>query len=1520
MSMEIDERILEMRFDNREFERNIHTSMESLDKLEKSLRLKEGTKGLSDVDAAAKKVDMTVLGSAVEKVHARFSALEVVAVTALANITNSAVNAGKKIASALTIDPVKSGFSEYETQINAVQTILANTKSKGTTLDDVNKALDELNAYADKTIYNFTEMTRNIGTFTAAGTDLETSVKAIQGIANLAAVSGSTSQQASTAMYQLSQALSSGTVKLMDWNSVVNAGMGGQVFQDALKETARVHGIKIDDMIEKEGSFRETLKSGWLSSEILTDTLEKFTLTTEGLTEAEIEKNREMLKSKGYTEEQIDAIFDLGKTATEAATKVKTFTQLFDTLKEAAQSGWTQTWEIIVGDFEEAKELLTRVSDVIGGMLNESSKARNEMLQGWKDLGGRKALIDAIRNAFEGILNIIKPIKDAFREIFPKTTAKQLLGLTEKLKEFTAKFKDLFKEGSETAKNLKRVFKGVFAILDVGAQIVKSIVGGFAKLLGIVAPITGDLLGFVAVIGDSFVKFRNFTKSSDIFNKAIGTIATTLGKVIKGVQRFVYNLGSALKALATMDMGAVDEFTDKLKERFKPFTDLAEGIINIFKAIGKVIKKIAPIFYGFAKAFAEAIATFGDTISDAVASAQFDSIIDILNSLLTGSLILSIKKFIKTLSTTVENAKSFVEGITNILDAVVDTFVALQTKLKADALLSIAKAIALLAASLVVLSLIDSNKLNASLKAITVLFADLAASMVAVMKYSGGKSLKALVEFKIMVNAMTTIATAVLILAFAISTIGKLDPAGVAAGVLAVIALISAMVGAVYFLSKFSGKRMTMGITGLITMAIAIRILAGAVEKLGKLDMKQLGKGLLGVGVLLAEIIVFMKLIQKNRMGLFKGLGLVLLAAAINILATAVEKFAKIDSQAMIKGLVAVGLVLAELVIFVNLTKKAKHVTATATGLVILGAAMLIFAKAIKNMGDLSWEQIGKGLFTMAAALTMVTIALKLLPKGGVLKGLTLVLLASSLLILGSVLSDMGGMTCIEMAKSLGMLAGSLIIIAAAMKFMTTAIPGALAMSILAPALVVLTMALKGLGSLSWGELLIALTALAGVFIVVGVAANLLKPVTHIILALSVAVALLGVGCMAVGAGLLMFSAGLTSLAAAGASVVVSFVAAVSAILGLIPAFIQKLAETISSIAGLISSIVEAILELITRIINAILKAIIEILPNLTEAICTVIDAIIELLLIYVPKITIVALALLHGFLEALSDATPEIVDTGADIAVKLLNGLAARTPEIVDAGCDVIEALMFGLRQNIGRLINEGTKLLIDFIDGITTSLEENGDDLRAALGDLGLAIVKGLAEGIKDGGKWVIDEIGKLCEEAWEDVKEFFGINSPSKEGIEVGKYIDEGLAIGIDKYSNLTANSATDMGETTMNSLSKALSNVSDVIDENVDANPTIRPVIDLSDVKSGTKKLSNMLDTNKSITVNSANANAHAISNGMDAGANNAIPHGSINQSPSVSFTQNNYSPKALSRLEIYRQTRNQISTMERLVKA
>lgn len=407
MSQTVDNKVVEMRFDNDQFEKGVATSMSTIDKLKAKLNFQDADKSLSSLSDSAKRVDMSTLANSVQKVSLQFSSLQVIAGTALANITNNAVNTGRKILSALTINPVKDGMSEYETQMNAVQTILANTQKEGTNVKIVNKYLDELNTYADKTIYNFTEMTRNIGTFTAAGVKLGTSVSSIKGIANLAAVSGSSAQQASTAMYQLSQAIAAGKVQLMDWNSVVNAGMGGQVFQDALIRTSEHLKTGAKEAINTYGSFRESLSKGeWLTTQVLTETLDQFATAAD--TQEEYEAAVKKFVDEGYSQEEAEQIATMAKTAGEAATKVKTFSQLIDTCKEALGSGWTTTWRLIFGDFEDARKLWTSASDVIGGFINKFSDARNKVLDSalynnFKSLGER---IKSVGEATETVTKV----------------------------------------------------------------------------------------------------------------------------------------------------------------------------------------------------------------------------------------------------------------------------------------------------------------------------------------------------------------------------------------------------------------------------------------------------------------------------------------------------------------------------------------------------------------------------------------------------------------------------------------------------------------------------------------------------------------------------------------------------------------------------------------------------------------------------------------------------------------------------------------------------------------------------------------------------------------------------------------------------------------------------------------------------------------------------------------------------------------------------------------------------------
>ena len=406
MAKSIDERVVSLRVNDREFQSAIDNVVKSLDELKKSLQFKDSAKGFADLDRAASSVKFDGLAknaasvkttvadiaseaqktfssmsssgvASVGAISQSFSAMQAVAFGAFASIGSQVTNLTKNITSMFT-QGITSGLSEYELQMNSIQTILTNTASKGTTLDQVNAALAELNTYADQTIYNFSQMTQNIGTFTAAGVDLNTAVASIKGIANLAAASGSSASQAASAMYQLSQAIAAGRVSLMDWNSVVNAGMGGELFQNALKRTAKNFGTDVDAIIAKYGSFRESLTEGqWLTTEVLTETLKQI---SGAYTEAD-------LIAQGYSQDQAAAIVDMADKAKNAATNITTFSKLVDTLKESIGSGWAQTWQIVFGDFEEARAFWSNLyNGTISPMISSMSNARNTLLS--SALGG----------------------------------------------------------------------------------------------------------------------------------------------------------------------------------------------------------------------------------------------------------------------------------------------------------------------------------------------------------------------------------------------------------------------------------------------------------------------------------------------------------------------------------------------------------------------------------------------------------------------------------------------------------------------------------------------------------------------------------------------------------------------------------------------------------------------------------------------------------------------------------------------------------------------------------------------------------------------------------------------------------------------------------------------------------------------------------------------------------------------------------------------------------------------------
>lgn len=1360
MSTTVDERVVEMRFDNKQFEQNIQTSLSSLDKLKKSLNLEGAAKGLETVNDAANKCsgNMSPLSNAVETVRVRFSALEVMAITALQNITNSALAAGKNLVSAFTIDPIKSGFEEYETQINAVQTILANTSSKGTTLDQVNNALDELNHYADMTIYNFTEMTRNIGTFTAAGVDLDTSVAAIKGIANLAAVSGSNSQQASTAMYQLSQALAAGTVKLQDWNSVVNAGMGGQVFQDALKETAKVHGIAIDEMIKDEGSFRETLSKGWLTSDILTETLAKFTG----------DLNEDQLRTMGYADDQIKSIMEMGKTANDAATKVKTFTQLFDTLKEAAQSGWTQSWEIIVGNFEEAKELLTEVSDTFSAVINASADARNKMLQDWKDLGGRTMMIEAVKNVFEGLVSVAKPVREAFNEIFPPMTGKQLADITERIRDLTAKFK----MGEESSKNLKNTFKGVFAVLDIVGQAFKAVAGGVGELIGLFLPAGNGVLSLTGSFGEYLVKLDETVKKTDVFGKAVSTVVD----IVKTVITFVKTAGEKVKEFGKAAGEKFDfpgfelfhSFLERVHDRMAQIGDgagkMKSGVIVAFEMMGealekckflKVMEALWTAVKVIADSIADAVGTMMGTLAEKLGNADFSGVLDVLNSIAVGGIAVSISKFLKSVTEPLEGLNGVLEGVTGILDGVRGCFEAYQTNLKAGTLLKIGAAIALLAGSIVAISLIDSDKLSASLGAITVLFANLLGAMAIFNKISSntGKVSKAC-------TAMIAMSVAVSILAGALKKVSDLDWGELARGLVGIAGLTTIVVASSKAMA--SGQKQVMkGATSLIIFGAAVKILASACKDLSKLQWDELGRGLTGVGVLFAEIAVFLRVAKFNGKMISTATGIVILAAAMKVLASACKDFGRMEWSEIGKGLAGIGGLLAELAVFTNLAGNAKHVMSTGVALIAIGAAMKIFASAVKDFGQLQWDEIGRGLTAMGGALAEVAIAVNLMPKNMIGIGTGLVIVGGALEIIANCMSKFGGMQWEEIGRGLTVMGGALAELAISLNFMKGTLGGSAALLVASGALAVLAPVLSILGALSWEAIAKGLISIAGAFTIIGVAGAVLTPLVPTILALSGAFALIGVGVLAIGAGLLAAGTGLsalaigfTALATAGAAGATAIVAAltviVTGIAGLIPAVLTKVGEGIIAICKVIAAGAPAIGEAVKAVVLTLIDVFVSCVPQLADG----------------------ALQLVVGVLAALVTYKPQIVDLAFKFLIGILEGIASNLPSLIKAGVDVLVAFFAGIVDAL-RGIDTGALLKgiagIGLLSAIMLALSATASLVPGAMvGILGMgAVVAEMALVLAAVGllsklpglSWLIGEGGKLLQGIGTAIGQFVG-----------------------------------------------------------------------------------------------------------------------------------------------------------------
>lgn len=1864
----------------------------ALDKLRAKLGMTTASSTFAEMESAANRVTFSGLGQAIEGVAGKFSMLKTAASVALGGIAAQLATQFASMAKNLSLGPAIAGFQEYATNLNSIQTILANTSAKGTTLKDVSRSLQELNTYSDQTIYNFGQMANAIGLFTAAGVDLNTSVDAIKGIANLAALSGSNADQATHAMQQLSQAVAAGKVTMQDWISVRNAGLGGEVFQKALFDTAKALGTlknvpmgqtfeewkragnsftkslsetqkegvntakvmskarkdaaelvkdaeqsaadsieaatkrvkdsqesaaeditnaaqrvkdaqessaeaianaaqKVKDaqksagdaakqsaediqnaQIAQRDTFRqsaedvksalddvkearrqlieamkppsadelqaasdrlktaqldqadlagavtdaqkeqkraaedlasaqerlaqirrtgsaseiqaaqravedaqtrvtdsadaveraqirqrdatrgvndatrdltETQKKGtkedqkvidardaltsattkyrdiqkkadqdnraaaqavadarkkgaeqqriageklaeaekdqaktiiearksvadaerdqaktiikanesvadaekdqvkavkdareqiakaheqaaerisaardslkkkddstWLTSEVLTKTLAQFTG----------DLSKAQLQAMGFTDEQIKAIQQMAKTAKASATEVKTLTQVFAIAKETAGSGWAKTFQIIFGSFEEAKGTFTDLSNTINGFVNANANARNKVLEDWKKLGGRTELIEGIKKAFEGIAAVLKPIKDAFRDVFPRKTGQDLLDMTKNFRDLM----DTIRPSPETVDNLRRTFKGFFGVLEIGWTIIKNVAGVIGDLFKAISGGHGGFLDFTAAVGDFLFAIDEAVTKGDAFSGIFDSISAVLQVPLI----ILRNIAGAIKGL----------FDGADQKKGEGFSTMLEQIDEALKPLGGSMDKVKDVWDGFVEildrikkavepaftAILNVLGDFGNAVGTAFENIDWDKAINAVQTGLLGGILYQLRNLFKG-GIHFDFGGGLFKQLNDTFKVLEGNLEAIQRNIQANTLLQIAAAIAVLAAGVYILSTIDAKKLS---------------------------------------KAMTAVAVG----------LGEL-------------------IGGMKFLTMGAGKtaflQMPFMAASLVILATSIVILAGAMKIMATMSWEDIAKGLVGLGGALVVLSDGMKLMNGPKL-MITALAMIPLAIGIAILASAIKIMSSMSWEEIGKGLA--GLAGALVAVGGGVALIGPSILLIGPGMIAMAIGLTILSGALRSFGEMDPIKMAKGILGMGASIVVLAGAISLFPPGMLFQALALRAIASAMDVLGQAIEQIGNLDISTMIKGIAGIAAVMLVLAGGLYLMQGTIGGSVALLAAAAAFAVLAPTMKILGSMKISTIVKALVAMAAVLAVLAIAGAV---ASGPLMALGLAMAVLGAGMLVISAALSLFVLALAQLGEKGPKSIAALVAAFGAFLlvlpkmmidfakgmlevaksfiGLAPTMAKALASILVTVADTIKtlapkladalhSILLAVQQIVREnlpilvgmgfnIINAILQGIRDNMPQLVATIAGIItafltalqahapdlsnaggnlivaflkgiggkvpdilNAAVDLIIKFasalagqVPKITAEAVKLMVKFLASVVGYVPKMITAGANIIIKFIEGIGKKASDLVKKGTEVAGKFLNAVSKALVKLTNVGFQAIIDFLHGIADAIRKNTKPLIDAGADILDALIDGVVQAAGRMGPVLKRAIEKLFSLLPGWAKKILGISSPSKVFMDIGLQTIKGFAVGYEK--------GADDAQDTVNDTTKALFMRMPQFEDYVDTNPRITPVLDLSQATKDAANIPKIITDTVPLSPTLSTDYASRISTLTEDQAN---LQGEATPRTQITYTQNNYSPDPISNIELYRQTNNQLAQIK-----
>lgn len=1606
----IDERVVSLKMNNKQFLSAIKESASSMDRLKDSLKMEGAANGLKRMGEIAKNTTLGDLARSAVDAASNMSVMQGIGITALGGIGAAALSAGKSMLQSF-IQPAIDGFKEYETQINAVQTILANTSQNGTTLDQVNAALDELNKYADKTIYNFTEMTNSIGTFTVAGIGLEDATNAVKGFSNMAALSGANATQAAGATYQLAQAMSAGKVQLQDWMSLEHAGIGGKQFQDALIETSRIMETGADAAIAKYGSFRQSLQSGWLTSEVMLQTLK---VMTNDLSEAQI-------MEMGYSEEQAAKLKQLAQSASDSATQIRTFTQMVGTWQEALGSGWAETWRILIGDFNQAQQLFTAVGNWVGGVINSMSQARNDFLKGFVALGGREEILRSLLNIFWAVVKVLGQVGTAFRRVFLNASPEGLYKIVKAFADFTEKLLIT----NNFAEKLEWTFTGLFSVFHIFATIIGEVaqviftvashivqalfpaftginsgvfqitkvlgkaiywfdqwftkldIGG--KILKLLLPpidLVGKAIKWVSDKIHDFIMWIDFTgkvksageglknlaskfglvkdalKNSVIgreFSAAMDSIHSGVDKAKSKINEFAGSVGDKLKAKLVSGKAALsdyfqgfnlgdmssaeaivaslgtkfDELGQKLKISEKvqwlkeKLIELRDALVDTwntvqnsavwdklgkaFTDVGGKVKEVAVSFrdwvngHGEVKAKAKEAAGAVSEVGTAAAQAAketgqaakenflkkwFEDIKQVAQAVHLPELFDTIKqKFVEFKDFVVNTfAPKVKEGAKNAFGSIGTAMSQANSNLKSYDMGKI------LVGAIGGGVLIAFTRWINSFKENFDKIGNVADKLGNVFDKLGGV-LEAF-EQKVKAKALLTIAIALGVLAGALILM-SLVPAPKLLVTLAVLKflfkMMDDMLESMTKMVAFKNDSVRI-VAMLIAMGAAMILMATAVRILAGMDLKGAVVGLAAMKILMMTMQEFMTKMAATK-GVEKGAGILLaLAASCVILSLAVYTLGSMDTGKAIQGVVTLAAVVAILSGFMMVVSKDPFMGKGAAILLSLAVSCNILVAAIWMLGTMDTGKLLQGVIALGVIIAELSVAMAIAGRANARGAAAIIAMSAAVIVLTGAVAILGNMDIMTLAKGLIALAAGLAILAISMAAADAFKEGAIALGIASVAFLALASAMKTLSGITWTQLAIGLIALAGGMLILVAAAAGAQYFAVGMIILTAALLALGLALLPISIGMAAFAAVLGICATTGAA-----------------AFLV-LTEGLKQLAAILPQVA---IDVATAIANFIItlgaKA-----PELAVAMAALLGAIIYAINANIPGIVATLFILIQAMLTELANHAYEFGEKGATILANFLNGIADNIGKVIDAATNVILNFLDGIARNGPKIIDKGMWTVLKLLEGVRDAINKYAPRFNKVGREIAWAIVDGMTGGLASKAWSFGESMLNVAKNGYNKVKSYFKIHSPSRLMMELGGYVGEGLAIGIEDTGDRVADAGGSMAGAAYDAMSKALDGVNELIEDDPSFKPEIKPILDLTEMQKQAKGINNFLPA-IGVTAQAANAARPPAPIAVDNSDKN-----SQNGVTNITFNQTNNSPEALDAATIYRQTHTQLA--------